>query len=366
MQRAKVMVAVFMLVAVALAAGVLISHWPFWVRAWQWQMAADGWPAVLPGPTRILHGGMHALPLDLDSMELPPSSAGADTRILLWASAEGQGRAFLAPGYRLDSPVDGRGLVAGLLAPLYGLLATQHAGLLDKPVSHWIARWQGDDRGVITPRQLMRELSGFPAGVFRPLNPASRRAQLASGPDFERAARHWEQVWPAGSHFERSPVNPQLLAMVAARESGVRYAELLEQQLWSQLAAADARATLDHPRGNIAAHCCFHAAAADWLRLGLLLADDGRIGSRQLLPAGFVAEMAMDSPVHPGFGLGYRVAKYAAAGRVLVMDTAGRQLLVAPELRQAVLWVGVGPAPAGLHRLLSAETASIADVLVTE
>jgi CubicO group peptidase (beta-lactamase class C family) len=161
-------------------------------------------------------------------------------------------------------------------------------------------------------------------------------------------------------------VNPQLLAMVAARESGVRYAELLDQQLWSQFAAADARATLDHPRGNIAAHCCFHAAAADWLRLGLLLADDGRIGSRQLLPAGFVAEMAMDSPVHPGFGLGYRVAKYAAAGRVLVMDTAGRQLLVAPELRQAVLWVGVGPAPAGLHRLLGAETASIADVLVTE
>jgi CubicO group peptidase (beta-lactamase class C family) len=219
---------------------------------------------------------------------------------------------------------------------------------------------------VITPRQLLWELSGLPAGTFQPLNPASRRAQLASGPDFERAARHWQQEWPAGSHFELSPVNPQLLALLAARQTGVRYAELREQQLWSQFAAAEAQATLDHPRGNIAAHCCLSAAAADWLRLGLLLADDGRVGSRHLLPAGFIAEMAVDSPVHPGFGLGYRVAKYPAAGRVLVLETAGRQLLVAPELRRAVLWVGVGLPPARLHQLLGAETASIADGPVTE
>ena len=108
------------------------------------------------------------------------------------------------------------------------------------------------------------------------------------------------------------------------------------------------------------------AAAVDWLRVGLMLADDGRIGPRQLLPAGFVAEMALDSPVHPGFGLGYRVAKFPVAGRVLLLETAGRQLLVAPELRRAVLWVGVGPPPAGLHQLLGAETASSAAVPVTE
>lgn len=366
MQRAKVMFAVFMLVAAALAAGVLISHWPFWKRAWQWQVAVDGWPKDLPGPTYTLRGGDDALQLEFEAAALPPSFAKGDTRILLWASADGRGRAFLAPGYTVDSPVDGRGLAPGLLAPLFGLLATKHSGLLDTPVSHWIPRWEGDSRGAITPRQLMWGLSGFPAGKFQPLNPASRRAQLASGPDFERAARHWEQTWPAGSHFEISPANPQLLALLAARETGVRYAQLLEQQLWSQFAAADARATLDHPRGNIAAHCCLTAAAADWLRVGLMLADDGRVGSRQLLPTGFVAEMAGDSPVHPGFGLGYRVAKLPFAGRVLVLETQGRQLLVAPQSRQAVLWVGVGPPPAGLHQLLGAETASSAGVPVTE
>ena len=355
-----------MLVAAALAAGVLISHWPFWQRAWQWQVAVDGWPGVLPGPTYRLRGGADALLLDFEAAPLPSAAADGDTHLLLWASADGRGSAFLAPGYSVDSPVEGRGLVPGLLAPLYGLLTAKHPGLLDRAVSHWIPRWQSDDRGLITPRQLLWGLSGFPAGSFQPLNPASRRAQLASGPDFDRAVRHWPQTWPAGSHFEMSPANPQLLALVAARETGVRYAQLLEEKLWSQLASADARAILDHARGNIAAHCCFTAAAADWLRLGLMLADDGRIGSRQLLPAGFISEMAVDSPVHPGFGLGYRVADFPGSGRVLVLESAGRQLLVAPQLRRALLWVGTGPAPAGLHQLLGAETATMVDATVTQ
>lgn len=361
-----VMLAVLMLVAASLAAGVLTSHWPFWVRAWQWQIAADGWPAALPGPTRVLRGGADALPLHLDPAALPAAVADADTQMLLWASADGEGSVFLASGITSASAVDGRGLAAGLLAPLYGLLHERHPGVLDKPASTWIKRWETDARGATTPRQMLWQLSGFPAGDFRPLNPAGQRAQLASGPDFERAARRWEQTWPAGSHFEVSPVNQQLLAMLAARLTGVRYAELLETQLWSQLAAADAVATLDHPRGNMAAHCCLHAAAEDWLRLGLLLADRGRIGARQLLPAGFIDEMAVDSPVHPGYGLGYRVAKYSAAGRVLVLETTGRQLLAAPATRRAVLWVGTGPPPAQLHQLLGAETASSTGGTVTE
>ncbi len=144
------------------------------------------------------------------------------------------------------------------------------------------------------------------------------------------------------------------------------YARLLEQQLWSQLAAADATALLDHPRGNIAAHCCLRATAADWLRLGLLLAARGRIGARQLLPAGFVDQIAIDSPVHSGYGLGYRLAEDAVAGRVLILETTGRKLVVAPAMRRAVLWIGTGPPPAKLQRLLGAETASSDDKLVTE
>jgi Beta-lactamase len=352
MQRALVIIAVFLLVAAALGVGALASHWPFWNRAWQWQQAADGWPA-LPGPTQVLRGGMHALPLEMPADAALGRIAGsAATRILLQAGVDGRGGSFYAADANAQTRVDGRGLATGLLAPLYALLGRAHPGLLDMSLGASIDSWRDGPRGAVTPRQLLWQMSGFPAGDFRPLNPASRRAQLASGPDFERAALHWRLSYPPGSHFEQSPVNAQLLAVLAARLGAAPYAQLLEELLWSQMAANDAIAMLDRPRGTIAAHCCLTAAAADWLRLGLLLASDGRVGARQLLPPGFVAELAADSPVHAGFGLGYRLATDPAAGRILILETSGRQLLVSPVLRSALLWVGEG-APPALHLLLA-------------
>ncbi len=299
-----------------------------------------------------------ALPLQFNADPVPVAAAtAASTRMLLVADADGHGSAFLAPGYTTTSVVDGRGLAAGLLAPLYGLLVQRQAGLLDAAIGTHVTRWRDDPRGAITPRQLLWQLSGFPAGEWLPLNPASYRAQLISGPDFDRAARHWQQTWPAGSHLETSSGNAQVLAMVAARVSDMPYVSVLEQQLWSQLAAGDAVAMLDHPRGSMAAHCCMRATAADWLRLGLLLADGGSVGSRQLLPAGFLDQLLADSPVHPGYGLGFRITEHPVAGRVLELETAGRVLLVAPALRRALLWIGRGNPPAERYRLLGAETA---------
>ncbi|MEO6367914.1 MAG: serine hydrolase [Steroidobacteraceae bacterium] len=345
--------AVFLLVVVALGVGTLASHWPFWNRAWQWQQAENGWPESLPGPTRVLRGGRTALSIDLEADATLTGIAGsASTRLLLQAGANGRGSAAFAAGESVESMVDGRGLAAGLLAPLYGILGRSHPGLLDMPLGAYLSKWRGMPRGAVTPRQLLWQMSGFPAGPFRPLNPANLRAQLASGPDFERAALHWQPNYPPGSHFEPSPVNAQLLALLAARLDATPYAQLLEQRLWSQFAAGDAVVLLDRPRGDIAAHCCMTAAAADWLRLGLLLASDGRIGARQLLPSGLVAAMTEDSPVHAGFGLGYRLAADSSGGRILILETTGRQLLISPTARRAVLWVGEG-APPALHRLLA-------------
>lgn len=358
MQRALVILAVFVLVTTALAIGVLAAHWPFWARAWHWHQAAEGWPESLPGPVQVVKGGASALPLQLQSAPLPPAAAASGTGMVLVANSDGRGTAYLAAGSTTRQRVDGRGFAAGLLAPLYGVLSAEHAGLLDAPAGEYIERWRKDSRGAITPRHLLWQLSGLPVGNFRPLNPASSRAQLASGPDFDRAARRWRQTWPAGSHFEDSPVNAQVLALIASRMQDSSYTAVLERQLWSQFAADDAVVTLDHRRGDMAAHCCMRASAEDWLRLGLLLADDGRVGARRLWAAGFVDEMARDSPVHPGYGFGYRIAELPEIGKTLILDSAGRRLLVAPGLRRALLWIGAGTPPEILHQLLAAETAS--------
>lgn len=354
MQRVLLILTVIFVVAASLGVGALAAHWPFWHRAWQWHQAPDGWPEKLAGPVRTLQAAANPGPLVLEpDAELQAAGADAATRVLARVTPDAAG-AWFAPSHDRETMVDGRGLSAALLAPLFAILEGRHPGLLDAPVGRYLEEWSQDQRGAITPRQFLWQLSGLPAGEFNPLNPFSARSQLASGPDYVRAALRWRLVWPPGSHFEESPVNAQLLALVAARAEQAGFAELVEQLLWSRAAGSPATMLLDHRRGNAAAHCCFSASVADWLRLATLLANDGAHAGVQLWEPGFLAQMATASPVHEGHGLGFALRTRQDGMTLLVLEHPGRSLIIAPGSRSALLWIGSGKPPAGLASLLPA------------
>ncbi len=350
MQRVVLILAVTILVIGSLGAGALAAHWPFWQRAWQWQMAPTGWPARTPGAAQVLHGGQGALVLDVHADDGLAAAAPPGTQALLRARADGHVDAWFAPGQDLDTLVDGRALSAVVLAPLFAQLASDHQGLLDTPLAAWLPQWKEDRRGLITPRQLFWQLSGLSARRFTPLNPFSARAQLASGPDFANAALRWQPAWPPGSHFEESPVNAQLLAVTAAAVEGVPFRNVVQEKLWTRVAASDAFALLDHRGGDMAAHCCLRASLADWLRLGLVLAADGRGDGPRLWPSGVLGKLVTASPIHPGQGLGFQLLP--GSGGLLAATSTGRQLLIDPAHATVLLWVGEGAPPPGLAWLL--------------
>jgi CubicO group peptidase (beta-lactamase class C family) len=357
MQRALIIVVMVALVIAAITAGALAAHWPFWQRAWQWHVATalpeTGWPEKLDGPTRTLQPAAQPIPL---SIEVDPSLGAISlpgTTHLMVASADGRTRAHFAAGVDGRTAVDGRGLSNALVVLLYGAL--MHDGrrnLLDEPVGNSLAQWRDDPRGAITPRQLFWQLSGLAGTPFRPLNPFSPLAQLASGPDFQRAVLRTPLRYPPGSHFAESTANAQLLALVASRLSGESHGDALQRHLWSRMAADPATGLLDRRRGELAAHCCFIASAGDWLRLGLLLANLGRADGPQILPEEYVEEVAAVSAVNPGQGLGFQVRASADGKRLLQLATTGRRLMVAPDSGSALLWVGTGEPPDGLADLL--------------
>jgi len=354
MQRMVLILAVIALVTVSLGVGALSAHWPFWQRAWAWRAAPEGWPTTIAGASHVLHGAASAQALDLhDDPGIAGVAATASTHALLHVHRDGRVEAWFAPGFDLHSPVDGRGLVPVLLLPLFAQLSGEHAGLLDKPVAAWLPQWKEDRRGLITPRQLFWQLSGLPARAFNPLNPFSARAQLASGPDFGRAVARWQPDYPPATHFEESPVNAQLLALVVTGIDRAPLRDIVQKRLWSRVAGDDALAMLDHRRGEMAAHCCFTASLADWLRLGLLLAADGRSasGGAALWEPGFLSELVTASPVHPDYGLGFHLQS-GPQGPLLTAASAGRQLWIAPQTGAALLWVGEGAPPPGLSQLL--------------
>jgi hypothetical protein len=321
MQRLLVIVAMILLVLASLGIGAMTAHWPFWRRAWAWHVAPDGWPATLSAPHAVVRGG-GGVPLRFDAAaaDLAAAAGRARTRLLLRVQ-DGRADAWFAPGADEHEPIDGRGLTAALLPPLFAALAARHPGLLDAPVGARLEAWRQDARGALTARELLVHAADGRSWreSFTPLNPFSPAAQLASGPDYHRAALAVFNADPA-ARAGNAPAARQLLAAIAAAAEGSDFAAVLEGSLWSRVAAGDARLWLDRPRGQAAAHCCLVATAADWLRLGLHLA-----GSEAAADAG-------------------------AAGRVFI--TSGRALVVSPRQASALLWVGEGAPPSGLETLL--------------
>jgi CubicO group peptidase (beta-lactamase class C family) len=354
MQRALIVIVMLALVVVAIATGALAAHWPFWQRAWQWHSAPQGWPAKLGGPTLTLRPAAAPAVLTIAAdPSLATLARGTGTSILMVADGAGHVRAFFTPGVDERTPVDGRGLSNALLVLFYGALIQQgRAQLLDEPVGNMIAQWRDDPRGVITPRQLLWQLSGLSGGPYSPLNPFGPLAQVASGPDFQRAVLRTPLRYPPGSHYAASPANAQLLALAAARLTGESYGAAFERLVWSRLAAQPATGLLDRRRGEMAAHCCFTASAGDWLRSGLLLANSDRNRDQQILAPEFLAQVATSSPVNPGQGLEFLVVKGAEHRQLLQLATTGRLLILAPESGLALFWAGTGEPPAGLTALL--------------
>lgn len=353
MQRMLVTVAVIALVLASLTVGALAAHWPFWHRAWEWQSAFDQWPAELPGPTQLLQPSAAPLPLRLAAdARLAPRAGDGTTQLIIVGDTAGWAAYWNAPSVQVHSLIDGRGLSAAVLPILLGAQQQQVPRLvLDEPVRELLGEWRDDERGAITPRQLMWQMSGLAAEPFRPLNPFSPRAQLASGPDFNRAAMQTRLAWPPGSHFEPSPANAQLLSRVAGALEGGGYARALQRNLWSRFAEHEAVGMLDHRRGSLAAHCCLRASPLDWVRLGLVVASGGLVGNERLLPEGYVAQMTIASPVHPAYGLGYQLAGPQEAP-VLLAITTGRRLAISPRTGRVVLWMGEGVPPGWLDELL--------------
>jgi Beta-lactamase len=352
MQRVLLVIVLLLLLAASLAVGTLAAAWPFWSRALAWHSAPDGWPAVMPGPGRELRGGDAAAPLAVRiDPGLVTTAVDSGAQILLVADGPATARAYFAPGLNERSRVDGRGLASGLLPLVYAILEQQHPGLLDQPLGKYVPEWSQDPRGAITPRQLMWDLGGLSGATQQLWNPFNRQAQLLAGPDFMRAALAVRQDYPAGTTHSPSPANAQMLALLAGRLTSRDYADLLQGVLWKPLAAAGARATLDHPRGQIAAHCCLAAAAGDWLRVALLLAQQGRVGTGSLVPAQALAQIGRDHPVNPGQGLVWRIEHVDETG-LLLLHSTGRLLAAAPATGRALLWVGEGELPVGQVALL--------------
>jgi CubicO group peptidase (beta-lactamase class C family) len=127
--------------------------------------------------------------------------------------------------------------------------------------------------------------------------------------------------------------------------TGQSYPDYLSLHLWRRLNAAAAWIALPAAGATAPADCCFHARLQDWLRVAMVLLDDGNFEGKAVVPPGWVERMRRPTSADGSAGFGVELAAAAhgaepfAADDLLFLRGPGRwRLWVIPSLRLALLF----------------------------
>ena len=265
-----------------------------------------------------------------------------------------------AEGIGVDTPLAGWSATKSATNALLGILVRQ--GRLDMHAPAPIAAWAdaADPRHAITPDQLLRMDSGLDAGQslhdVSAFDPAAR--MLFAESDMAAFAASRPLAHAPGTHWNYTDPNTLLLSRIVrdlAGGSPESTRAFIQHELFDKLGMQHATLEFD-ASGTPIGSSHLWASARDWARLGLLYLNDGMVGGERLLPEGWVAYSAAQTPGAEyvgygagfwtnrgsGYGASYRTAAGMPADAFMARGSYGQYVVIVPS-HQLVI-VRLGPA----------------------
>lgn len=186
---------------------------------------------------------------------------------------------------------------------------------LDESAANYFREWRDTPKAAIKVRHLLDMRSGLlRQGPGTDIDDVLNRAYLHPRHD-EVIINEYPLVREPGSRYEYSNANSELVAPLIERATGVQYEDWVAGQVLKPLGAAGGQVWMNREGGTAHAGCCWLLPAETWLRLAILLIDDGLAGGRRLLPQGYVREMSTATPQNPHAGMNVYVAGDYIRGR---------------------------------------------------
>ena len=192
-------------------------------------------------------------------------------------------------------------LASTLLALLIGAaIEDGYLDSVDDPLSRYLPELAGDERRDISIRDALEMTSGLEE--LKPsANLLSKFVRHYRGTDFQYRLLELDPVGPPGT-FGYNPSNVDLLGIVVERAAGRRYADYLSGRLWKPAGGRQARMYLDRKGGFVLPSCCVFATPGDWLRIGQLILNRGKMNGAQVISEEWIGQMLEPSAEFPAFG----------------------------------------------------------------
>lgn len=227
---------------------------------------------------------------------------------------------------------------------------------LDDRLSRYVPELKGAGYGETRLRNLLRMASGLRFSEdYQPGDDLFRFQEILLAEGAVAALRAFgEREAKEGSRCHYASIETQALALALRAATGQTLADYLTPRLWQPLGAeADAYWTRASD-GSELAYGYFNATLRDYARLGVMLANDGVVGGRQIVPRDYLLE-ATDWRRHPAAfapgreskGYGYQFWTLPGPGRRFAMlGVYGQAIFVDPGAKLVLVHMAVARQPA--------------------
>ncbi len=213
-------------------------------------------------------------------------------------------------GHTRASPIISHSLAKQVTAFAIGrALMLGNIASLDQPVAEYVTEWQGDAwREEILIRHLLDMRAGF-LPQLPPQGPADVISRTFLHPRHDEIiVAEYPVIDEPGTRYEYNNAAGDMVAVLIERATGRRYAEFVGTEIWQKIGAMGGTVWVNRPGGMAHAGCCMLAPAENFLRLAIVMLQDGVWEGERILPDGYVKEMITPTPENPYFGLSIWVA----------------------------------------------------------
>ena len=247
-------------------------------------------------------------------------------------------------------------------------LAEGKIASLDDKISKYVPELAGYPYGETSIRNILRMASGVQfKEVYDGKDDNARFVQIRASKGAIEALRAFTvREAQEGARFHYASSETVALALVVRAVTGKTLSEYLTERLWQPMGAEADATWIRDINGLEAALGNFNAVLRDYGRLGVLLANDGAVGGKQILPKSFLLEAtdwhkqpAAFAPgrATPYFGYGYQFWLFPGAKRrFALLGVYGQSIFVDPGLKLAMVITAVaksasaGKEPLGRER----------------
>lgn len=179
---------------------------------------------------------------------------------------------------------------------------------LDQPVADFVTEWQGTPKAAMLIRHLLDMRTGFLEQGFNadPDHPWNRAYLSADHGSY--IVKDYPLTDTPGTRYGYSNATSELVALVIERASKRRYADFVGREVLVPVGAPGGQVWVNREGGLAHSGCCMMVPAEVWLRLAVLLLNDGVADGKRLLPAGYLKQMVTGTPQNPHYGLGVWLA----------------------------------------------------------